>query len=407
MSKKEILYSKQTQMEPMLPSDPSGELQDLIIEVVRCSAALGSSVHRETARGVAELVRSMNSYYSNLIEGHNTHPVDIERALAKDYSGDPARRALQMESVAHIEVQRLAELLIEEDPETDICSKEFLCLIHRQFYDHLPEQFKEVKAPDGTVRIVEPGELREDEVEVGRHFAPVASSLPLFLERFSEAYNPGGLDSVTRVLAAAAAHHRLAWIHPFLDGNGRVARIFTHAYLKKAEVHGQGMWAISRGLARNRSDYLTALAEADEHRRGDLDGRGNLTERGLVSFCGFFLKTALDQINFMRRLLDLDGMQKRIEAYAQQQALIENLPKESGRLLKEIFIRGKLPRGEAALLTGKAERTGRRIVKQLLEQKLLLSDSDKGSLKLAFPVKAVGYYFPRLYPEGVEFEEID
>jgi len=87
MSKRKILYSKLTQMEPMLPSDSSGELQDLVIEVVRCSAALGSSVHRETARGVAELVRSMNSYYSNLIEGHNTHPVEHRKGSGKRLLG--------------------------------------------------------------------------------------------------------------------------------------------------------------------------------------------------------------------------------------------------------------------------------------------------------------------------------
>ncbi len=394
-------------MEPMLPPDSKGELRDLVVEVIRRSAALGASVHGETAKEIAELVRSMNSYYSNLIEGHHTHPVDIEKALARDYSGDPARRALQIESAAHIEVQRLIERQIKDEPEMDICSKEFLCLIHDQFYEHLPEQFKEVKAPDGTTRLVEPGELREEEVEVGRHLAPAASSLLLFLDRFSQAYSPNHLDTVNMVLASAASHHRLAWIHPFLDGNGRVARIFTQAYLIKAGVNGQGMWAISRGLARHRSDYLTALAEGDEHRRGDLDGRGNLSQQGLVYFCRFFLKTALDQIDFMSSLLDLDGMQKRIGAYAQQQALMGALPHESERILQEAFLRGKISRGEAAVLSGKAERTGRRIIKTLLDQKLLKSDSEKGPLKLAFPVKAVGYYFPRLYPEGVEFEEFE
>ena len=405
MTQTGILYTRPSQMEPMLPPDSRGELRDLALEVVRHSAALGASVHWETGRGVAELVRSMNSYYSNLIEGHSTHPVDIEKALARDYSEDPVKRALQMESAAHIEVQRYVEHLLEKDPEADICSKESLCLIHKQFFRHLPPEFKGVKAPDGTTRIVSPGKLREDEVEVGRHLAPASSSLKLFLDRFSEAYNATRLDSINKVIAAAASHHRLAWIHPFLDGNGRVARIFTHAFFIKASVDGHGMWAISRGLARRRGDYFTALEEADEHRRGDLDGRGGLSEQGLIFFCKFFLKTALDQIDFMQNLLDLDGMQKRIGAYAQRQAMVGQLPSESGKILQEVFLRGKVSRGEASLLTGKAERTGRRIVKQLLEQKLLRSDSEKGPLKLAFPVKAAGYYFPRLYPEGVEFEE--
>ena len=48
----------------------------------------------------------MNCYYSNLIEGHDTHPVDIERAFKNDYSNDPRKRDLQLEAKAHIRVQQ-------------------------------------------------------------------------------------------------------------------------------------------------------------------------------------------------------------------------------------------------------------------------------------------------------------
>ena len=48
----------------------------------------------------------MNCYYSNLIEGHDTHPVDIERALKDDYSNDARKRDLQLEAKAHITVQQ-------------------------------------------------------------------------------------------------------------------------------------------------------------------------------------------------------------------------------------------------------------------------------------------------------------
>ncbi len=47
----------------------------------------------------------MNCYYSNLIEGHDTHPVDIERALKNDYSRDTHKRDLQYEAKAHVTVQ--------------------------------------------------------------------------------------------------------------------------------------------------------------------------------------------------------------------------------------------------------------------------------------------------------------
>jgi len=401
----DIPYSKTQQMEPMFPATQGEELNGLAVEVIRQSAALGEKLHPATRRGVVELVRTMNSYYSNLIEGHNTHPADIERAMARDYSHEPAKRALQMESVAHIEVQRLIEQKLADKPDDTICSKTFLCWIHQEFCDRLPSEFREIELPDGGIKIVIPGELREDEVEVGRHLPPASGTLDLFLQRFEDCYEDPKLGEIQKIIAAAAAHHRLAWIHPFLDGNGRVTRLFTHAYLVKARIDGHGLWTISRGLARNRNDYMGALSSADQHRHGDLDGRGNLSNKGLLEFCTFFLKTALDQISFMSERLELDGILRRLEGYVGRQASFGNIPLEANYLLREAFLRGEVPRGEVARITGKPDRTARRILRELLEKKLLTSDSERAPVRLSFPTKAVGYYFPQLYPEGVEMTE--
>ncbi|MHB8709609.1 MAG: Fic family protein [Desulfuromonadales bacterium] len=363
---------------------------------------LSTALHPVTRRAVVELVRAMNSYYSNLIEGHNTHPVDIERALASDYSHDPAKRALQMESAAHVEAQRLIEKRLATNPAIEICTPDFLGWVHREFYERLPDEFRHVRTPTGETKIVEPGQLRRDDVTVGRHLAPAFQTLPEFLDRFQTAYASPALGAIDMVVAAAAAHHRLAWIHPFLDGNGRVTRLFTHAYLVKARIDGHGLWTMSRGFARNRDAYLAALAGADEHRRGDLDGRGNLSNQGLLDFCTFFLQTALDQIDFMAGLLDLDGLQRRMTGYVERQASFGELPPESIYLLREALLRGEIPRGEAARITGRPERTARRILRDLLDQHLLTADTEKGPVRLAFPAKVAGYYFPRLYPEGVE-----
>ena len=402
----ELLYTKISQMEPTFPQASGSSLTDLAVEVIRQSAALSATLHPLTRRAVVALVRSMNSYYSNLIEGHNTHPLDIERALVRDYSHDPARRAMQMESAAHVEVQRLIEQRLVDAPGTEICAPDFLCWVHREFYARLPEDFRRVKSPDGSVKTVVPGEIRRDEVEVGRHLAPASGALPDFLARFADVYGDPHLGAVQKVVATAASHHRLAWIHPFLDGNGRVTRLFTHAYLVKARIDGHGMWTVSRGLARNRDAYLAALAGADEHRRGDLDGRGNLSNRGLLDFCTFFLQAALDQIGFMAGLLDLDGMQRRMAGYVERRVSLGELQAEAGYLLREAFLRGEVPRGEAARITGRPERTARRILKDLLDKRLLAADTAKGPVRLAFPAKVAGYYFPRLYPEGVEMGDM-
>jgi Fic family protein len=395
-------YTKISEMEPMMPSDSTGELGDLAIEVIRKSAAISAAVHPVTRRGVVELVRKMNSYYSNLIEGHNTHPVDIDRAMREDFSKDPSKRARQLESKAHIEVEKCIETRIEDSPEIVITSKSFLCWIHKEFYERMPEEYLVVQRADGRTEKVIPGETRELEVEVGRHLPPKSEYLNAFMKRFEEAYDPHRLKGLNQVIATAASHHRLAWIHPFLDGNGRVTRLMTHAYLKKAKIDGHGLWTVTRGFARNREEYLAALAGADQPRRGDLDGRGNLTQAGLFGFCKFFLKIAIDQIDFMANLLDLDGMQKRIQAVVDRKVSFGELKPEAGHLLRDVFLRGKIPRGEIPGIIGMPERSARRVVSSLLEKSYLVSGSEKGPVMLGFPVSMVGYYFPRLYPEGVE-----
>jgi Fic family protein len=395
-------YTRISEMEPMMPADPTGELDDLAIEVIRKSAGISAAVHPVTRRGIVELVRKMNSYYSNLIEGHNTHPVDIDRAMREDFSEDPAKRARQLESKAHIEVQKRIEAHIEDTPGTVVTSKSFLCWIHKEFYERMPEEYRVVQRADGKTEKVVPGKIREIEVEVGRHVPPKAEYLDTFMKRFEEAYDPQKLKGLSQVIAAAASHHRLAWIHPFLDGNGRVTRLMTHAYLKKAHIDGHGLWTVSRGFARSREKYLASLAGADQPRRGALDGRGNLTHAGLLGFCRFFLKTAIDQIDFMSGLLNLDDMQKRIQAVVDRNVSFGELKPEAGHVLRDVFLRGEIPRGEIPKIIGMPERSARRVVSSLFEKGYLVSDSEKGPVMLGFPASMVGYYFPHLYPEGVE-----
>jgi Fic family protein len=91
------------------------------------------------------------------------------------------------------------------------------------------------------------------------------------MARFEEAYGSTRLSKVRRIVAVAAAHHRLLWIHPLYDGNGRVARLMSHALFVRQSIGGS-LWSASRGLARNVAQYKAMLMAADEPRRGDLMG---------------------------------------------------------------------------------------------------------------------------------------
>lgn len=401
------MYNKPAHMEPLLPAG-APELDDLAREVVSRSAGLGGQLHPVTRQALVELLRLINSYYSNLIEGHSTHPIDIERAMRSDYSSDPARRDLQIESLAHINCQRALESRLQADPGLDITSVDFIVWLHQIFYEQLPVELRRVKdEKSGEALEVMPGEIRQREVMVGRHVGPVSEQLPLFLQRFAEAYSPAKHHGIAPLLVAAASHHRLMWIHPFLDGNGRVTRLYTDACFHRLPLQGYGLWNISRGLARMRDQYMAALSWADAPRRNDYDGRGNLSSEGLAKFCSFFLDTCLDQIGFMHGLLKLDTLLARIQGYVSMrgarlipppQADGQPLKLEAAFMLQEALLHGQMSRGDIIRVSGMAERTGRQVLGQLLSEGLLVSDSPKGAVRLAFPTHVAGYLFPDLYP---------
>jgi Fic family protein len=399
------MFDDPNDMEPMFPGI-NNSLADLAMEVHREAAALRNSLHKITKRRVAGLLRHINSYYSNLIEGYQTQPSDIERAVRKDYDTDSKKRALQELSKAHIEVQKEIENRLSNEQDLKICSRKFLCWIHKRFYEQVPEEFRKIKNP-GSDKILwmKPGELRNRLVTVGRHTPPLPKALDGFLRRFSESYNPEQLHGEKKLIAVAASHHRLAWIHPFLDGNGRTARLFSHAYMKKAQIESHGLWTISRGLSRRKEDYQQFLAIADSPRQGDYDGCGNLSDKGLRKFCKFFLESCLDQIKFMSELLDLDNLHQRIAGYVglrSQNMIAEErtLRQEAKYVLTEVMLRGEVSRGDAKRLTGLGDRTARKVVSQLEREKLIISESHRGPVRFNIPAKVVGYYFPNLYPAG-------
>jgi Fic family protein len=389
-------------MEPLLPEEGNARLTALALALIRGAERLRAPLHPITGALVAGLVRSMNSYYSNLIEGHRTRPRDMDAALRKDFSANPVQRSLQMQHLAHIEVQAEMEARLRNLPAREICSVEFLCWLHRGFYRRLPEEFHKLEDEDKKVRQVQPGKLRECEVSVGRHLAPASKKLGPFLERFTEFYGPLVTTNPDSLVAAACAHHRLTWIHPFLDGNGRVARLFTQAWWVKAGIDSNGLWTLSRGLARRKGDYQAALANADEKRRNDYDGRGYLSQRYLGEFCEFFLGTAVDQVEFMQELLALDGMLSRIAGYAERRESSRELPRGSALVLRELFLRGEIARGDVARIVAASPRTGQKVTGELLSQRLVTSPSPKGPLRLGFPADAAGSYFPNLYPAGAD-----
>ena len=165
-----------------------------------------------------------------------------------------------------------------------------------------------------------------------------------------------------------------------------------------ANIGSRGLWSISRGLARgleSRTEYKQMMDLADSPREGDLDGRGNLSQKALQEFVVWFLRVCLDQIIFMSGLFELDSLIERLKMYALTNP---QLKPESAALLQEALIRGEFERGEVSRITGLPERTARRVLNDVQNVGLLASETPKGAVSLRFPAEALEALFPRLYP---------
>ena len=385
-----------TSAEPMLPPPADRELEDLAAAVIASSASLAGQLHPLVAANIGDLVRSMNCYYSNLIEGHDTNPRDIERALASEYSRDATKRQLQHEARAHIEVQRMIDS--GEAPNRPVASVAYIRWLHHEFCSRLPDDLLWVTNPDTGERLrVVPGEVRKVTVKVGTSHSAAAKaarcvtpsvrgSLCLATTLHDPEDHRGG--RVTSPAAVDPSLCRRQWPCGPIAFARHAARCRSR---QQPLVRGP-----RPGAARRR--YRSALIEADEPRRGDLDGRGALSLAALKSFCIFFLETCRDQIEFMRSLLQPAELLRRMKLHIDDEVDAGRLPKGTMGLLREALLSGEFERGKASDLTGYQERRARDTLSALLDRGLLSPTTPKGPVRLGFPIDVLERWFPRLYP---------
>lgn len=388
-------------IEPARLEELPETITDAVAELVAASTRLAHALHPQTAASLAALVRIMNTHYSNLIEGHDTRPRDIERALAGKFDADQARRDLQTEAAAHVRVQAEIDRMAAENRLPEPASIDFILWLHREFYRDAPAGFLNVRG-NGREFTMEPGVWRsrpEQDVAVGRHQPPSSRHVGDLMVHFAECYRFDRLGKAARIAAIPAAHHRFNYIHPFPDGNGRVSRLMCHAMAHAAGIGAHGLWSISRGLARgleSRCDYKRFMDHADLPRQGDADGRGNLSQQALIDFVHWFLRVCFDQVTFMSELFELKLLAQRFQALVERS---EKLKPEAARILEEALLRGEIDRGDIPRIAGLPERTARRVFSNVLETGLLASETPKGPVSLRFTTDTVEVLFPRLFPE--------
>ena len=393
---------------PLLPTDNQGNIDAELLTMAETlcikSAALTGSHAPQILYGIKELLRKVNSYYSNQIESEGTHPIDIDKASRQEFSSDSREKQLQQLSLVHIAVQKYVEGYFAKGQTP--YSKAFILDVHRELYSH-PDMAHFLQIEDKehhkTIEML-PGELRQNNVRIGQHIAPDYREISSFLNTYESLYKvPLHATQAKQVIFALASHHRLMWIHPFLDGNGRTARLVLDGIFTSMSLEGYGLWNISRGLSRRSEEYKRYLALADMVRQGDLDGRGALSTKALISYIKFMLEVALDQVDFMHQNLKMHSLHERIESYVRlsQEGLFgaKPLPKYSELLFKELLMVGEVPRGKVMDIIGTKDRTATTLIKALIQMDFLESDTPKSAIRLKFNAHFASYIFPELIPQ--------
>ena len=390
------MYTAPHQFEPLLPSE--ARIGPLLARAHDFSHAATVLAGTRVPPELRTMLRSMNSYYTNRIEGQHTRPHEIDQALRKDFSKDAKLAAKQRLAVAHIEAEvALEQRYAGQDGARALHAADAVQAMHQELFGRLPA--KDLFTDEGEPIV--PGQLRARDVRVGAHVPPAFASVPQFLERWA-AYYGNVRRGEAALVAMACAHQRLGWVHPFVDGNGRVMRLHTHTLLSSLGYTG-GLWSPLRGFARSTERYYALLADADSLRRGDLDGRGNLSEQALVAWADYVLGVCQDQVGFMASMLDFATLKERIEACLVFEATVEKsgVRQESLRGLHYLFLSGEeMARGDFKAMLGMSDRGATDALGALIKRGLLKSDSPQGKVRFGLPQHALRFLFPRLWPEA-------
>ena len=105
----------------------------------------------------------------------------------------------------------------------------------------------------------------------------------------------------------------------------------------------------------------------------------------------------------MGQMLDLENLKKRMAALVVVRGeTVSRLVyrKEIVLPLHHIIVAGPISRADFTQMTGLGERTVRDVMRALLKDGLLTSDSQKGPLGIAFPLESLDLLFPQFYPEA-------
>lgn len=236
-----------------------------------------------------DIFQMMESLGSARIEGNHTTLAEFVEKII-----DQIPKDTKEESVREIfNIERAIKFIEDNISENGKITRAHISELHKIIVDGLTP-------PNSGEGSNYPGDLRPINVGIqgSSHVPPDKVKVPEYFDELIAFVN-ADTDPQNHLLVTALSHHRMAWIHPFDNGNGRLIRMFTYALLIKQgfKVHNGRILNPTAIFCMDRNEYYRNLGLADT---GEKDK--------VLQWCQYVLEGLRKEIEKIDKLLDLKYM---------------------------------------------------------------------------------------------------
>ncbi|OHA14973.1 MAG: hypothetical protein A3A10_02770 [Candidatus Tagabacteria bacterium RIFCSPLOWO2_01_FULL_42_9] len=262
-------------------------LASTVVELERLRVKrLGGPVPPYIFFQLKELFHWLESLGSTRIEGNRTTLAEFVEKVIEKIPKDTKEEQLR----EIFNVDRAIDFIEKNIQEGTEITRAHISEIHKTIVDGLTPPSKKGEGSDY------PGQLRPINATIQKSdlVLPDTVKVPEYFDELLNFVNTKR-DQKDDLLVTALAHHRMTWIHPFDNGNGRMVRMFTYALLIKQgfQVQTGRILNPTAIFCMNRDKYNEMLSEADTGEPGKI-----------LAWCDYVLAGLKEEIEKIDHLLD-------------------------------------------------------------------------------------------------------
>lgn len=242
----------------------------------------------EDSESLRQIYLAKSVHGTTAIEGNSYSEEEVAKIINKELQAPPSL-AYQKQQIDNMVAAFNLVFSFHAGGKTREVSLDLLHTYHRHVLNNLEDSLSD------TIHI---GEFRQHRVTVGRYLAVPPEQVTQLMAQFCDWLNDQaegirGYRVAAQIVKAIVAHVYFAWIHPYGDGNGRMARLVEFAVMVHASIPDVAAHLLSNFYNKTRDQYYRHLQESHgEYRDGAYSAEGNL--QGFIDYALQGFKDELD-----------------------------------------------------------------------------------------------------------------